>query len=117
MNLANCSDCGKLFVRKQIDLCPDCVRKIEEDIHNCLSYLHSKPESNIYEVSEATGLSVAKITKFILKKRISLDEFPNMDYPCDRCGTLIRENKVCVPCYQTVSGLVQAFKDKNRLIK
>jgi flagellar operon protein (TIGR03826 family) len=117
MNLDNCPDCGKLYVRSRIDLCPDCIKRIESDITRTVSYLREHPQSTIYQVSEAIGLSVSKITKFILKKRISLDDFPNMDYPCERCGTMIRENRVCVPCYQTVSNLVNVFKDKNRIIK
>ncbi|RXT04122.1 flagellar protein [Ammoniphilus sp. CFH 90114] len=117
MSLSNCPECGKLYVRTRIDMCPDCVKKIEEDIAKCTSYLKSNPKSTIQDVSEATGLSVKRITKFILKKRIVLEDYPNLDYPCDRCGTLIRNNRVCVDCYQNINSLVQTFKNKNRIIK
>lgn len=116
MSLSNCPECGKLFVRTRIDMCPDCVKRVEGDISLALEYLRNHPKSTIYEVSEATGLSVKKITKFILKKRISLETYPNMDYPCDQCGTLIRANRVCNDCYNNITSLVKTFKNKDRLI-
>ncbi|WP_134701475.1 flagellar protein [Ammoniphilus sp. YIM 78166] len=117
MSLSNCPECGKLYVRTRIDMCPDCVKGIENDIMKCQTFLRSHQKATIYEVSEATQLSVKRITKFILKKRILLEDYPHLDYPCERCGTLIRTNKVCVDCYQNINSLVQSFKNKNRIIK
>lgn len=117
MNLSNCPECGKLYVRTRIDMCPDCVKKIEEDIGKAIAFMRSHPKSTISELSEATGLSIKRITKFILKKRIHLEDFPNLEYPCERCGTMIRSNRVCNDCYLNITSLVQSFKNKDRLIK
>ncbi len=38
------------------------------------------------------------ILKFIRQRRIQLANFPNLGYPCQKCGKLIRENKLCIAC-------------------
>jgi hypothetical protein len=54
--------------------------------------------ATIYEVSEAAEVSMKQITKFIREGRISLFDAPNMSYPCEVCGLLIRDNHMCEAC-------------------
>ena len=49
-------------------------------------------------VVEATGVSKELILKFIRQGRIMLSNFPNLGYPCEKCGKTIREERLCNDC-------------------
>ncbi len=98
MNIDNCAKCGKIYVKNLKDMCPACLKEIELQYERCLQYLKENKACKIEELSDATEVSVKQIAKFIREGRISIKNSPNMDYPCDICGTAIRENKICEPC-------------------
>jgi flagellar operon protein (TIGR03826 family) len=98
MNVANCPRCGKIFVKGFAEVCPNCLKDLEQQYDKCLKYLRANKGTNINDLSEATDVSVKQITKFIREGRISIVHAPNMAYPCEVCGTLIRENTLCEPC-------------------
>lgn len=98
MNVANCPRCGKIFVKGFAENCPNCVKDLEQQYDKCLKYLRSNKGVNINDLSEATGVTVKQITKFIRDGRISIVNAPNMAYPCEVCGTLIREGTICESC-------------------
>lgn len=111
MNLDNCPRCGKLFAKNFRDVCPTCMRDIDKEYELCANYLREFRGSIITEVSEATGVSIKQITKFIREGRISIMNAPNMSYPCESCGTLIRENHLCDNCRQRLD------KDKKQMFQ
>lgn len=98
MNLGNCPRCGKLFANNFRDICPSCIKDIEQEYEKCLKYLREEKTATIQEVSEATGVSIKQITKFIKEGRITVADNPNMMYPCEVCGVLIRDNNMCDSC-------------------
>jgi len=102
-NLGNCPRCGKVFARGVHDVCPACVKEIEEEYERCHDYLKEHKGVTIYELSEATEVSVRQITKFIREGRISLEGAPNLAYPCESCGMLIREGTICDSCRKRLS--------------
>ena len=98
MNLGNCPRCGKLYALNFRDMCSDCLKGIEVEYQDCAQYLRESKGATIHEVSEATGVSIRQITKFIREGRISIANAPNLSYPCEVCGTLIRESNMCESC-------------------
>lgn len=98
MNLGNCPRCGKLYTLNIRELCSDCMKAIEKEYEKCATFLREQKGATIHEVSEATEVSVRQITKFIKEGRISIANAPNMAYPCEVCGTLIRESNMCESC-------------------
>lgn len=98
MNIANCSKCGKIFARTLWDLCPSCMKELDEMYEKVYSYLRENRGSTIQQVSEATEVPMRIITKFIREGRISIIDSPNMSYPCESCGTPIREHHLCDAC-------------------
>lgn len=98
MNLGNCPRCGRLFANTFRDICPNCIKDIEQEYEKCLEYLRKEKSATIQEVSEATEVSIRQITKFIKEGRISVANNPNMMYPCEVCGVLIREGNMCDSC-------------------
>lgn len=111
MNLDNCPRCGKLFAKNFREVCPACMRDIDKEYELCANYLREYRGSIITEVSDATGVSIKQITKFIREGRISIMNAPNMSYPCESCGTLIRDQNLCDNCRQRIE------KDKKQMFQ
>lgn len=109
LNVTNCPKCGKIMVKGIHDLCPNCIREIEQQYDKCLKYLRENHKTTLIELSEATGVSVNMITRFIREGRISIANAPNMNYGCEVCGTSIREGAMCESCRQKL------LKDANNL--
>lgn len=99
-DLANCPNCGKLFVKGAITVCRDCYLEEEEKFKLVYDYLREKEnrQATIIEVSEATGVEESLIIKFIKQRRLSTKNFPNLTYDCERCGKPIHEGKLCKDC-------------------
>lgn len=98
MDLDNCPRCGKLFAKNFRDVCPACIKAIDNEYTLCADYLRKHKGANITELTEATDVSIKQITKFIKEGRISLIGAPNLMYPCEMCGNLIREHNKCDSC-------------------
>ncbi|NMO96611.1 flagellar protein [Paenibacillus lemnae] len=98
MNVGNCPRCGKLYALNLRDMCINCQKEIEQEYERCVEYLRKERGATIHEVSEATGVSIQQITRFVREGRISTVEAPNMNYPCEVCGILIRESNMCESC-------------------
>ncbi|WP_225446556.1 flagellar protein [Paenibacillus rhizovicinus] len=98
MDLDNCPRCGKLFAKNFRDVCPVCIKAIDNEYMLCSDYLRKNKGTTITELSGATDVSIKQITKFIKEGRISLIGAPNLMYPCEMCGTLIREHNKCEGC-------------------
>ncbi|MGG0937257.1 TIGR03826 family flagellar region protein [Brevibacillus centrosporus] len=98
--LANCSRCDALFVQAVRELCPKCYQTVEQEYELCARFLRKRENrgSNIHQVSEATGVSIKQITKFIKEGRISVAGNPNLGYPCENCGGMVRTGSLCETC-------------------
>ena len=112
-NIQNCPRCGKIFVKGIKEVCPACDREIEAEYHKCLEYIRENKLVNMYDLSDATGVSIKQITKFIKEGRISIADLPNVSYPCESCGEPIREAKLCPSCRARLEkGIKQAIEKK-----
>jgi len=98
MNLGNCPRCGRLYALNFRDVCSNCIKEMEQEYQICVDYLRENKGANIQELSDATEVSIKTITKFIREGRISIENAPNMMYPCEVCGMLIREGHMCDSC-------------------
>lgn len=111
MNLGNCPRCGKLYALNFRDMCSDCLKDIEVEYQECAQFLREQKGATIHEVSEATGVSIRQITKFIREGRISIANAPNLSYPCEVCGTLIRESNMCESCRTRLTKELRSVTD------
>jgi flagellar operon protein (TIGR03826 family) len=111
MNVENCPRCGKIFAKNFRDVCPNCMREIDKEYENCANYLRENKGATIIELSEATEVSIKQITKFIREGRISMINAPNLSYPCESCGTLIRDSHICDICRARLD------KDKRNMLE
>lgn len=98
--LSNCARCDVLFLKATRDVCPKCHLDVEKEYDLCSKFLRRRENrgSTIHQVSEATGVSIKQITRFVKEGRISIEGNPNMGYPCENCGILIRQGTLCDSC-------------------
>ena len=107
MGLANCKECGKIYMQTAAGLCPDCYRLEEENEEKVARYLRDHPgKASINEVHEATKVPEKTILKMIKKGRITGDI--EMSYPCESCGKPITEGRVCQECGKKVLDQIKA---------
>lgn len=98
--LANCSSCGKVFVKQLKDICRECYKEEEAAFQIVYDFLKQQKnrEATLNEVVEATGVDETLITKFIKENRLRTSMFPKLSYPCDKCGKMITSGKICDSC-------------------
>jgi len=114
VNLSNCPQCGKVFVNNSYNICPACIREIEDHYRKCVEFLRKNRDSTLYELSEGTGVSVRLITRFIREGRIGAKDAPNLMLPCESCGELIKDGPICDNCRSKLSKDVRHLHEDER---
>ncbi|KGX93946.1 membrane protein [Pontibacillus halophilus JSM 076056 = DSM 19796] len=119
--LANCPRCNAIYVKGVRDICEACYRKEEDDYDLVYTYIRKKKNrtAGVEEVANHTGVSEKTIRKFVKEGRLRSGMFPNLDYPCDRCGTMINEGLICGSCANEIQAdlgkVEQEEKRKDRV--
>jgi flagellar operon protein (TIGR03826 family) len=117
--LMNCPKCGRLFVKSQFrDVCEQCYREEEALFEKVYQFLRKRENrtATMAQVVEATEVEEGLIIKWIKTGRLKLVHFPNLGYPCDRCGKMIREGRLCTECNMDLQKqLKQLEQDQQRL--
>lgn len=111
--LSNCPKCDALFVKNQFrDVCQNCYNEEEKMYETVYQFIRKRENRTamMHQVVEATGVEEVLILKFIKTGRLKLSQFPNLGYPCDKCGKMIREGKICESC---TTGLRKELKTHN----
>ncbi|MCA1031436.1 hypothetical protein LCL95_10410 [Bacillus timonensis] len=121
--LMNCPKCNALFVKTNLrDVCDKCYKEEEKAYETVYSFIRKREnrKATLVEVVEGTGISQDLIIKFIRTGRLQLAQFPNLGYPCQKCGNLIREGKLCNDCTSDIHNQlanVQKEQEREREIK
>ena len=101
MDLSNCPECGEIYIKSKFrDVCEKCWREEEAAYDTVYKYMRKRENraATMLQVVEATGVSEALILKFIKNGKLQIAQFPNLGYPCDKCGKIIRTGKLCESC-------------------
>jgi flagellar operon protein (TIGR03826 family) len=98
--LMNCPKCNALFVKSLHSVCEKCRKEEELQFDKVYTFLRKKENrsATITEIAEGTGVNEDLIMKFVKEGRLRTAMFPNLGYPCDRCGTQIQQGKLCLAC-------------------
>ncbi|WP_208587466.1 TIGR03826 family flagellar region protein [Gracilibacillus suaedae] len=104
--LANCARCDKVFVKITKSICPDCVKEDEKLFQIVYDFLKKRENrrATIPEIVEATGVKEDIILQFVKDKRLRSTQFPNISFPCERCGEPIASGKICENCQNELSS-------------
>ncbi len=117
--LANCSRCGAVYVKTVRDICQDCYREEEEAFQKVYEFLRERKnrEATVMEIVEATGVDEELIMKFVKERRLTPKEFPNLSYPCERCGRGITTGKICKNCQQELKQDLEILEREEQIKK
>ncbi|HWR41468.1 MAG TPA: flagellar protein [Patescibacteria group bacterium] len=115
MGLANCPECGKLYVQTNINLCPQCWATEQEAADRVMEYLRDcVTKATLEEIHQATGVQHKVILRLIKAGRIISDV--DVSYPCESCGEPIMEGRLCDKCSQNIAhqlvGMDERLKAK-----
>ena len=71
MDVRNCRGCGRLYNYiggSYRNLCPDCVRKLEEKFDIVKDYIEENHSATMNQISEDCDVSVRQLEKWVREK-------------------------------------------------
>ena len=111
--LRNCPSCGAFFNYTGMrEVCQKCAQG-EEDLYQIVYRFLRKRENRaatVERIEEATGVDKHLLYKWVRKGRLQRAMFPNLGYPCDNCGHLTYEGKLCERCQDSLRRDLQQFE-------
>lgn len=105
-DIDNCPRCGKIFVKALRDVCEVCYKEEEKKYQTVYQFIRKKENrtATIPEVEEGTEVEESLIIKFIKQGRLHISHLPNFAYPCESCGVMINEGRICGRCKGNITG-------------
>lgn len=106
MAVKNCPICGRIFNDLDIsEVCTNCYAENEEEFKRVKEYLYDFPNQNIVQISEATGVSIEKIKRFLRNDRlVAVDNHSTSLLDCKRCGKPIGNGSYCDECRKQIEA-------------
>lgn len=99
MDLRNCPKCGKLFVYRHRNLCPECLKKDEKAFDRVREFLNDNPHASLEEVSNATEVSTKNVLEYLKEGRLMLrNDNVNILLNCEICKEPILSGRLCEKC-------------------
>ena len=82
------------------DVCDSCWKEEEKQFDIVYKFIRKRENrtATIPQVLEATEVDEDLLLKFVKTGRLKVTQFPNLGYPCDKCGNIIRTGKLCDSC-------------------
>jgi len=108
--LRNCPNCGKVFVKINRNLCPDCIQQEERDFEEVRKYLKDYPGASVSEIAEVTGIEENKILKWIREGRLDASYHgTGSAVTCKRCGVSIPLGNLCTKCARELASQIKSI--------
>lgn len=99
-----CKICRKIFQYVSGPVyCPACKKLDEEDFEKVRTFLRDFPGANMREVTENTGVSPNKISRWLKEERLEVSESSPIALNCENCGIRIRSGRFCVECSKSLA--------------
>lgn len=101
MDVRNCRKCGKLYNYvggSYRNLCPQCIRGMEELFQTVREYIEENPGASIPEVSKECEVSPQQIEAWVREERLLFSEDSPVTITCEQCGASIRSGRFCPEC-------------------
>lgn len=111
MNLINCLHCGRICVETPSKMCPKCMEQEEEAELLVIEFLRKNGRSSVEEIKDATGVHEETILRMLKKGRFVGDFV--VQYPCELCGALITEGRLCSSCSQSIMEQAKTEAEKD----
>ncbi len=116
--IINCSRCNGLYMENKFrEVCDKCFKEEEKLFETVYQFLRKRENraATMSQVIEVTGVEEGMLYKWIKKGRIQTKLFPNMGYPCEKCGKVIQTGRICETCSsELVKDLNQFDSEQER---
>lgn len=114
--LANCINCGTVFVKNIRNICRNCYEEEEKAFETVYRFLlpRKNRQATMIDIVEATGVEEKLIIKFIREKRLRTSQFPMLAYGCERCGKNITTGNICLDCSVELRGELNKYEEEEK---
>jgi len=110
MGVANCPECGKIYMENPAKLCPACYAAFEADEEKVVEFMRNKRKASLEEIHTGTGVPHKVILRMLKQNRLT-SEF-QVNYPCESCGAPITEGRLCANCAKNILDQVKSQAPK-----
>ncbi len=107
MDVRNCKRCGKIYNYTGSAVCTNCLRQEQEDFEKIREYLFKNPNSSAAEVSEALGIEIKVISRFLKEGRLEADYIrmsEDSELTCEKCGKPVKSGRFCENCVREMQA-------------
>lgn len=111
--IRNCPTCDRFFNYTGIrDTCAECAQKEERKFEEVYRFLRKRENraASVERIVEETGVDEDLLYKWVRRGRLQPTHFPNLGYPCDRCGALTSKGKICSNCQGDLKTDLKQFE-------
>lgn len=109
----DCPTCGSLFnytgIREVCVTCANNEEKMYEEVYRFLRRRENRA-ATIERIVEVTGVTETLLHKWVRIGRLQPALFPNLGYPCDHCGKLTTQGKLCESCTAELKSELRQFE-------
>ena len=99
-----CKICRKIFQYVSGPVyCPACRKLDDEEFEKVRTFLRDFPGANIREVTENTGVSPTKISRWLKEERLEVSDSSPIALNCENCGVRIRSGRFCIECSKNLA--------------
>lgn len=112
MGLANCNECGKLFIQTSEAFCPECVKQRDYELNQIRDWIFKQAHPKLSRFEKETSLSEKVFMKHLLEGRII--DFTKVIVNCELCRKEIRLHTKKIICTKCHNSLKKAQTPKKR---
>ncbi len=100
-----CESCKTLFHYPGfgIKLCPSCREVDKQNQQKVKEYIRENGASNMYQISEATGVSTKIIKQYLRDGMLEIPDGSPIYIQCESCGCDIKSGRWCSSCAAKLS--------------
>lgn len=105
LKLSNCSQCGKVFIRKNKDICPSCNGLDYKILEIIVLYLDQHPTATLNDLVDETGMPEESVERLL--KEGKLASYQNLILSCRLCGKPVKASSrkmICHHCFVELSN-------------
>ncbi|WP_203245937.1 TIGR03826 family flagellar region protein [Sporosarcina beigongshangi] len=111
--LRECPSCGDFFNYTGIrEVCAKCAMNEEKKYEEVYRFLRKRENraATVERIVEETGVTESLLYKWVRRGRLQPAMFPNLGYPCDKCGKLTTKGKLCDSCTADIQNDLNQFE-------
>lgn len=116
--IKNCPSCGNFFNYTGIrETCVPCAQKEEKIFEEVYRFLRKRENraATVEQIVKATGVDEDLLYRWVRRGRLQPTLFPNLGYPCDKCGGLTTKGNICESCIDELQNDLKQFEAAEEL--